>query len=624
MNTQVGYLMSLAVEYIQMGDLDGAYRLLNQGLKMTPRNSELFRLLGIVHAFKKNRYEALNKFDIAIKLDRRNWLAHANRGNILKDLQRHDEAMKSYDQAIALKSNYAEAFNNKGNLYQELKNYEAAIKNYKISIELDPSYAEAYSNMGNALQNSNHIREALVAYQKSFDLGYNVTSQIATLIHCKMKLCDWSGINQLFDRVINGDVVDMIKTHPFHLLSFVDNPLLIKKYTQEYVSCQYFRKLDLGEVAKKQESTKIRIGYFSGDFRNHPVSFLIKGMLDLHDKNSFELIAFSTYAGIPDEMTLNIKNSFEQFIDVSKYSDFATAEIARKLDLDIAIDLGGITKDARLGIFSYRVAPIQISYIGYLGTLAAPYVDYIIADSIIIPAELQDAYSEKIIYLPNYQANDNRTEIANIEFTRGELGLPEKGVIYCCFNNSYKFTPSIFDSWMRILSSVQNSVLFLYADNDDVKINLIKECDARGVDSRRIIFAGRLARAEYLARYKVADLFLDTSPYNAGATASDALWAGLPVLTFLGNTFSARMGGSILKAIGLPELIASSQHEYEQLAIRLGQNPKELNALKKKLADNRLTTPLFNTQLFTKNLESAYRKVYKQHILGLPFDNIYQ
>jgi predicted O-linked N-acetylglucosamine transferase (SPINDLY family) len=256
--------------------------------------------------------------------------------------------------------------------------------------------------------------------------------------------------------------------------------------------------------------------------------------------------------------------------------------------------------------------------------MGAPYYDYLIADKAIIPTEEQASYSEKIIYLPSYQANDSQRKISEKIFTRKELGLPEVGFIYCCFNNSYKITPSIFDSWAKILFNVESSVLFLYADNEEVKKNLTNEIQARGIASDRIIFAGHVAREDYLARYRVADLFLDTSPYNAGTTASDALWAGLPVLTFLGRSFSARMCASILNAIGLPELTANSQQEYEELAINIGRNPNRIIELKKKLAVNRLNKPLFDTRLFTKNLELAYEKVHGRYQAGLSPEHIYQ
>lgn len=346
-------------------------------------------------------------------------------------------------------------------------------------------------------------------------------------------------------------------------------------------------------------------------------------MLEAHDKERFEVFGFSTYNGQHDEMTSRLMSACDQFIDVSKKSDKAIAELSRELNIDIAIDLGGITQDARLGIFAYRAAPIQIGYIGYLGTLGVPYMDYIIADDVLIPEEFQGAYSEKIMYLPSYQANDPKRPISSRVFTREELGLPKQGFIYCCFNNNYKFTPKIFDSWAKILKQVEGSVLLLYAESDAVSSNLCKEIELRGVDSSRLIFAGRVSREDYLARYRMADLFLDTSPYNAGTTASDALWTGLPVLTFIGKSFSARMGASLLNAIGLPELVASSQDEYEAIAVELGRNREKYLTVKDKLAANRLTTPLFNTEEFTKSLEAVYMKAYGRYQLGLHPEHIH-
>jgi predicted O-linked N-acetylglucosamine transferase (SPINDLY family) len=438
-----------------------------------------------------------------------------------------------------------------------------------------------------------------------------------------MKLCDWGGIEEKFEKVLTKRIHDSNKIHPFHLLPFLDDPFLIKDYTDEYVSDEFPPNTELGDFPTKEGQKKIRIGYFSADFKNHPVSFLIAGMLEEHDKSNFELFGFSSYMGQPDEMTLRVGNSFDQFFDVTMKSDRAIAELSRELEIDIAVDLGGITQDARLEVFSYRAAPIQISYIGYLGTLAVPYIDYIIADETIIPAELQKAYSEKIIYLTSYQANDPKKVISNRVFTRDELGLPKEGFVYCCFNNNYKFTPSIFNSWAKILKQVEGSVLLLYAESETVKINLSKEIEVRGIDSSRLIFGGKMPREDYLARYRIADLFLDTSPYNAGATASDALWAGLPVLTFLGRSFSARMCGSLLRAIGLSELVASSQREYEELAIDIGRNPRKISELKNKLANNRLSKPLFDLKLFTQNIELAYLKAYERNKLALPLGHIY-
>lgn len=617
------HLINLAMECLRKNDLVGAERLLRKAQILTPKDSEVLRLLGVLYAFQSNRADALNMFDRAIKIEPKNWLAHLNRGNVLKDLHKYAESMKCYDFAISLQPNHPEAYNNKGNLLQDLKKYDEALIAYEKAISLEPNYAEAYGNLGNALQNLNRTNEALQAYQIGIDLDHEGGVNLGALVHCKMKLCDWSGIDDQFEKISSNKSTQRAKIHPFHLLPFLDDPMAIKKLTEEYVSSEYFPMTDLGEITRRDYSRKLRIGYFSADFKNHPVSFLISGMLDAHNKEDFELIAFSTNLKPPDDMTNVIKNYFDEFIDVSLMSDYSVARLARDKGIDIAVDLGGITKDARLGIFSYRVAPIQIGYIGYLGTLAAPYMDYIIADKTIIPDDWQDGYSEKVIYLPSYQANDNRTIISEKVFTREELGLPEKGFVYCCFNNSYKITPAIFDSWARILIAVPDSSLLLYADSESVKLNLTKEIEHRGVNSARVIYADRLKRDEYLARYRSADLFLDTSPYNAGTTASDALWAGLPVLTFLGQSFSSRMCGSLLNAIGMPELIASSQKDYEDLAISIGRDASVITALKNKLVQNRLTTSLFNTKLFTKNLESAYKKSYERYQSGLTPDHIY-
>ena len=316
-------------------------------------------------------------------------------------------------------------------------------------------------------------------------------------------------------------------------------------------------------------------------------------------------------------------NAFTQFIDVRTKSDQEIAKLARDLEIDIAVDLGGHTSGGRTGIFAYRAAPIQLSYIGYLGTMGIEYYDYLLADKIIIPNGSEHFFKEKIAYLPSYQVNDRKRTISERQFTRRELGLPEKAFVFCCFNNNYKILPSTFDSWMRILNAVEGSVLFLYAENEWSRVNLVNEAGLRGIDSARLIFGGRIPNEEYLARYQVCDLFLDTFPYNAGTTASDALWAGLPVLTRMGQSFASRMAASLLNAVGLPELITNTREEYEALAIELVLNPNKLADIKLKLANNLFTTPLFDTPLFTKNLEAAYIKMYERYQVDLEPDHIF-
>jgi predicted O-linked N-acetylglucosamine transferase (SPINDLY family) len=322
-------------------------------------------------------------------------------------------------------------------------------------------------------------------------------------------------------------------------------------------------------------------------------------------------------------MNLRIKAGVDHFHEVRTMSHKDVAILARSLEIDIAVDLGGFTQDSRTGVFAMSAAPIQASYIGVLSTMGADYYDYLVVGQGMIPEQNQKYYSEKIAYLPSYQVNDSTQSPPEITFTRKDLGLPKEGFVFCCFNNTYKFTPTTFDSWSRILKSVEESVLLIYADNESAQINLTKEITARGIDPNRLIFGKRLSKPEYLARYRVADLFLDTRPFNAGTTASDALRMGLPVLTLKGNSFNSREAASVISALNLPELITTTKEEYESLAIELATHPEKLKIIKDKLVSNLSTAPLYDTKLFTKNLESAYTMMYDRYQQGLDPDYIY-
>jgi predicted O-linked N-acetylglucosamine transferase (SPINDLY family) len=411
---------------------------------------------------------------------------------------------------------------------------------------------------------------------------------------------------------------------PFPLLSIADTPSKHRVCAETYIQDKFPQNNKLGIIPKRIKQNRIRLGYYSADFYIHPVAFLIAELIETHNKEKFETIAFSFGPDIKDQMRNRLSNAFDKFIDVRNKTDNEIALLSRRLEIDIAIDLVGYTSKNRTGIFSYRVAPIQINYLGYPGTMGANYIDYIIADKTLIPAKSNKFYSEKIIYLPNsYQANDRTRLISDKQFTKAALGLPENGFVFACFNNNYKILPSTFDLWCKILVKVEGSVLWLLDDNPIAKKNLIKEAVARGIDSTRVVFAERIELSEHLARHRQADLFLDTFPYNAHTTASDALWAGLPVLTLMGESFASRVAASLLTAIDLPELITSSQEHYEALAIELATNPAKLKEIKTKLESNRLTTPLFDTPRFTKHLEDAYTKMCKRYHADLPPEHIY-
>ena len=407
------------------------------------------------------------------------------------------------------------------------------------------------------------------------------------------------------------------------MLALLDSPALQHRAARTWAEEKYPANPLLGPIGKRGRHARIRLGYFSGDYRNHPVSMLLAEMLETHDRSRFEVSGFSFGPGAQDGMGRRIEGAFERFFDVRMISDADIVRRARSLELDIAVDLGGFTDGGRPAVFALRAAPLQVSYLGYLGTLGSDYMDYLIADATIVPPEYRQHYAEKILYLPSYQANDSKRLISTRRFSREELGLPPTGFVFCCLNAGYKITPASFDSWMRILSQVPGSVLFLIAENEVAERNLRQQALQRGVGAERLVFGKRLPVAEYLARYRSADLFLDTLPYNAGTTASDALWAGLPVLTRRGESFAARIAASLLSAIGLPELIATTEQHYESLAIELAREPARLADLTAKLNRNRLSTPLFDTPRFTRHLEHAYALILERQLRGLPPDHIH-
>jgi predicted O-linked N-acetylglucosamine transferase (SPINDLY family) len=347
-------------------------------------------------------------------------------------------------------------------------------------------------------------------------------------------------------------------------------------------------------------------------------------LFESHDRNCFELVGFSFGPNVADGMRQRVSAAFDNFIDVSRNSDLDVAKLSRDLGVDIAVDLNGYTKDSRTQIFANRCAPIQVNYLGYPGTMGTAYIDYIVADKTLISDEGRGFYTEKIVYLPHcYQVNDSTRKISDRIYTRDELGLPDHAFVFCSFNNNFKILPNIFDSWIRILNATQGSILWLLEDNPSASENLKKEAQARDIDPQRLVFAKRVDLPEHLARHRLADLFLDTLPYNAHTTASDALWAGLPILTLAGNSFPSRVAASLLNTIGLPDLITATQEEYERSAIKLAHDSTRLTEMKQRLNTARLSSPLFNGKLFARYLEFAYLKMYERYHSDLPPDNIY-
>ncbi len=567
-------------------------------------------------------HEALSACNNAISIKPDYHEAWSNKGVTLNELNRYDEAIAHYDKALSLKPDYAEAWSNKGVALRGLKRYDEAIAHYDKALSLKPDYAEAWYNKGNTLTYLKRYDEAIVHYDKVLGLKPDMDWVAGDLLHTQMKICSWSGLVESLEGISKKVLANEKVINPFALLALNDDALLHKKSSEIYIQIRYPFNLALGSISKRPQSKKIRVGYFSADFKNHPVTFLIAELFELHDRNQFEIYGFS-YVKATDEMRQRLLKSFDKFIEVGGKSDVEVAKLSRDLNIEIAVDLTGFTQDARTGIFAHRAAPIQVSYLGYPGTIGADHIDYIIADKTLIPPQSQQFYSEKVVFLPDsYQVNDRKRVISDRQITRQELGLPEDSFVFCCFNNNFKILPKTFASWMKILNAVEGSVLWLFQDNPWVADNLRSEAKKHGITVDRLVFANRLPLPEHLARHRQADLFLDTFPYNAHTTASDALWSGLPVLTLMGQSFASRVAASLLTAIGLPELITNSQEQYENLAIELARNSQNLEDIKLKLANNRLISPLFDTPLFTKNLETAFIKMVKRYQADLQPDHI--
>ena len=588
-------------------------------LKVQPQQVDALQLLATIAAQQQSYVEAVELFDQVLEINPLHAVAYSNRGYALRELKQYEEAVSSYNKALLLKPDYADAYYNRGITLEELMRYEEACLSYDKAIALKPDYAEAYSCRGFALHELKRYEEAQSSFDKAFALKPDTDFLFGNMMYNKMNICDWRDIdNHLKYLVAKIDSRKKICA-PLTLLGLLDSPSLQKAAAEIFVHERYPASHALSAIQKYARHDKIRIGYFSADFRDHATAYLMAELFEQHDRSKFELIAFSFGPNTPDALRKRAAAAFDKFIDVRTMNDHAVAQLSRKLEIDIALDLSGLTTHSRPGIFALRAAPIQVNYLGYPGTMGAEYVDYLIADETLIPKESRRHYTEQIVYLPNsYQVNDTKRVIAEQVFFREELGLPATGFVFCCFNNNFKITPSTYEGWMKILKQVKGSVLWLLEDNATAAGNLRREAVQRGIDAERVIFAKRMPVAEHLARHRVADLFLDTLPYNAHTTASDALWAGLPVLTCIGESFASRVAPSLLNAIRLPELITSSQEEYEAVAINLATNPEQLAKLKLKLEQNRLTTPLFDTQRYARDIEAAYTGMYERYHADLP------
>ena len=617
-------LNAVGLEFIELGLHPDAEKCLNMAIALAPNHTYALSNKALLLQ-KLTRYEEAEKLlKRAISIQPNFAPFHANLGAILNKRTHFADAEAALKKALELAPQMPEAWNNMANAKTgqgKLAEAEAACRN---AISLNPMLQDAYSNLGDILRENRRYAEAAETYAKLYALAPNFDFLKGRLLYSQMQCCDWRQFGELLRAVNTGVSKHKKAADPFGYQA-------ISESTHDLLNCARVYAAEIfpsrpaiaPKTGWKPQHSKIRVGYLCGEFRTQATSILMAGLFEHHDKSRFTISAFDNGKSDHSELRSRIEKAFDEIVDISELSDEDASQAIAEREIDILINLNGYFGKGRQGIFSRRPAPIQVNYLGFPGTIGADYIDYLIADQTVIPEESSGDYAEKLVYLPDsYQANDSSRIAPDATISRSEAGLPPDAFVFCCFNNSYKILPSRFDLWMSILKKTDQSVLWLLEDNPSATTNLQLAAAARGVSPQRLVFGKRLPLDEHLARHKLADLFIDTLPYNAHTTASDALWAGLPVLTQTGKTFPGRVATSLLKAVGLPELITESEAEYEALAIELATNPIKLQAIKTKLENNRLTMPLFDTAGFTRHIESAFTAMFDRQQAGLPPEHI--
>ncbi len=555
--------------------------------------------------------------------DVRNALCYALQalGNESHSQGRYLMAEACFKEALEYQPDNAAYWYNLGNAQRELAKPKAALASFQQSIKFNPDDADTHNNLGNVQRESGQLDLAIVSYQQALKLNPNLHHAKVHLVHQKQHICDWQGLQDDINEIRHWvNMLPQAQISPFAFLAMPTTTAAEQKTcTDNWVKNRYAalvahgRKIDF---KYSPANKKIKIGYLSADFRLHPLAFLVSELIELHDRSQFEIIAFSYGVDDKSNARARLEKAFDQFYDIRHLSEINAAKKINACNIDILVDLTGFTQTSRSGIAALRPAPVNVNWLGFPGTMGAlndkSLFDYILTDSFISPPETANHYAEKLAILPHcYQPNDRKRPISKTPL-RAACGLPEGAFVFCCFNQTFKITPDVFAVWMRLLKAAPNSVLWLLDCNIWAKQNLIREAVAQGVDKEKLIFAPRVAIADHLARHAHADLFLDTLPYNAHTTCSDALWMGLPVLTCAGNTFAARVAGSLLNAINLTELITYNLQDYENKALYLVNNPDNLLAVRQKLLADRMSSALFDTDEFVRSLEEIYQKMWKR------------
>jgi len=634
-------------------DLEGAIILLEKAASSSSCNPAVHYELGSIYLSRDEDEKAVLSFEKAAKLRFRTFELHFKYGQALarlglfhraieqftlaknkhgsspelffnlaklyEYLGEYGRALQAYENVINIDSTYTPAWIGGGQLLKKKGDLDAALNAFDKALSIDALNPEALYLKGNLLRSMKRYSEAIEVYASCLKLAPDLPFLFGAYVNTKLLVCDWHDYDENCEKIKHDLLRSSEVIPPFPLLALVDDPKLQLLAANIWVKHETKNIQPIQMKVNNSSTRKIRIGYFSADFGFHPVAFLIAEIFELHNRERFEVYGFSVGPNTGDPMRKRLEVAFDQFIDAENLSDARIAELARELEIDIAVDLTGFTQDGRTNIFAYRAAPVQVNFLGYPGTLGASYMDYIIADPILIPQGGQEFYAEKIAYLPDsYQPNDRQRSKLASRISRTEAGLPEDGFVFCCFNNNFKITPARFDLWAEILRQVKGSYLWLLDDNPLASSNLRAEIRKRGIEPDRLLFAPRVALEDHLARISAADLFLDTSPYNAHTTTSDALWAGLPVLTRIGESFASRVAASLIFAAELPELVVDTDEAYVRLAVDLAASPSNLEALRDRLITNRENVPLFDSVRFTRNLENLYVQMQERRKSDLP------
>jgi predicted O-linked N-acetylglucosamine transferase (SPINDLY family) len=603
---------------LEMERLPEALVCFDKVLQIRPGHVEALNNRGITLQSLKRQDEALATLDRALAIEPGNARALSNRGIALSHLRRYGEALDCYDKALAIQPGLVEAWNNRGHTLRSMGRAEEALASYDKALAIAPASAKALNSRGGVLSDLKRYDEALACHEQALVIDPDLPAALGDAANAALNLCDWDGTAKYQREMHARLAADKLVVPPLLLLCYDDDAARHLQCAQAYVRDKIPlmpRPLWTGPLVRHD---RIRVAYMSSDFRLHPMTSIITELLERHDRAGFEIFAVSLGEDDGSENRARIVAAVDRFIDISRQGNRDVAELLHRLEIDILVDLNGHTLDARPEILSHRPAPVQVSYMGYPGPMGTPFIDYVIADAIVLPFDRQPFYGEKIVHLPDtYWANDTRRPAGETP-ARHAAGLPEDGFVFCCFNNNRKIAAPVFDAWMRLLAAVPDSVLWLLEDSRPTTANLRAAASARGIAPERLVFAPRAPQKEHLARHRLADLFLDTLPYNAHTTAADALWMGLPVVTCRGEAFAGRVAASLLHAGGLPELVTQTMAEYEALALALARDASRLQALRHRLAEERSRCPLFDTDRFRRHMEDAYARMLEITRRGEP------